>query len=158
MPFVLAVWAVTRDSLIVVTAVVSGTLGSTVFPAHPSLGFFEAAAQIIPVLLLVLAVELRLFRVARPGSVPTLPTMFERPLPRLDRFLGRFLTGYVKCVAVLARAYPVFALILMVAGELSALKIVATGEVPDDTRSVGAALIVGLVAIALSSLQPRRDP
>jgi hypothetical protein len=70
-------------------AIVIGLLAGVVVPARTAqIGFYEASAQIIPVLLLALAIELRAFRVVDVG-----------PLETRHRFRLAFLPGFALLVA-----------------------------------------------------------
>lgn len=88
-------------NLIPLAALLAGTVvGATASRAYP-IRFFEAASQIIPVLLLALAIELRAF------EFPRLGPLFRRALESGDMFgertleLQRVLMDWVPLLAVL---------------------------------------------------------
>ena len=107
------------------------------------LGFYEVAAQVLPVLMLVLAFELHTFRLL------DTPAYFKPAL--------RWFSAIPEAVFALpTRSLPVLALFVMLAGELAALNTIASGDPPSVTRGiVGFALTLGLVAIAAAALTSR---
>jgi hypothetical protein len=124
----------------------SGFGSLLLFPADPKAAFYEVAAQVLPVLLLVLAFELRAFRLLEiaPAYVP--PS--SRPWSKIP---GEILT-------LPTRTLPVLALFVMIVGEIVALNSVASGDLPAGFNgAVGFALTLGLVTIAAAALTaPRR--
>jgi len=110
--------------------------------------WFELAAQVIPVLLLALAVEIKVFEFSpqlRRGihfSPTTDPDVVKRRLrnPRLKEFTGRLLLAPV--------------LILLISAEVVALNIAGTRSVPSssDQGLVSGAIVAGLVMIAVIAI------
>lgn len=100
-------------------------------PARGTAEFYSASTQIIPVLLLVLALEARIFQLGTP------PTPYR---PFTDEESSQHLvTAMVATVT----------LVLLVTGELQALSTLASGRHRTATAStVYAAIVVGLVVVA----------
>lgn len=115
-------------ALLAVFAVVKYTA-----PKHSeSMEFFSAAAQIIPVLLLVLVVEARLFGLAE----------IVRGLISKGEW-GEALNEVT---------YPFFTVGAIINGEFAALHPLATGNLKDgDARTVYATLAVGLAAVCVAA-------
>lgn len=112
--------------------VIIATLGAAgeFAPREADKEFFSAAAQVIPVLLVVLALEVRIFRLIGRRQPPA-----EDDEARLRRFITRAVLGVT--------------LLYLVGGELWALQPLSSGDAAQGNAfAVWAAIAVGLVSIA----------
>ena len=110
---------------------------------HAQKQYFEAVSQILPVLLLALAIEQRYF--TRGHSMPELP-------PELDfgeaenRRLSRWYT-------LTARAYALLVLFALGLGEWIAVEVLATGQSSTaDLKNTAGSLAAGFTALIVSAL------
>jgi hypothetical protein len=105
--------------------------------------YFEAVSQILPVLLLALAIEQRYF--TRSQSIPDLPEELgfgEVELRRLNRL-------YV----VAARTYALIVLLALGLGEWIAVQVLATGDsATSDLKHTAGSLAAGFTALIVSAL------
>lgn len=131
-------------------ALTAYVIGWQVTPTEATLSFYESAAQIIPVLLLVLAIEARAFEMRRmptpPALVPgTFLDFFERSVSDEGaRFYSEFMSNVL--------GLPV--LVAIVAGEFAALHPVMTGKATDGTPGpVLGAIAAGFAMIVLLALR-----
>lgn len=105
--------------------------------------YFEAVSQILPVLLLALAVEQRYF--TRRQSIPDLPPQLEFGESEIRR-LARLYTHA-------ARIYALVVLALLGLGEWIAVEVLATGESSSaDLKNTAGSLAAGFTALIVSAL------
>jgi len=105
--------------------------------------YFEAVSQILPVLLLALAIEQRYF--TRGQSIPDLPPELEFGQAEI-RQLNRLYTAA-------ARIYALIVLIALGAGEWIAVEVLATGESSGaDLKNTAGSLAAGFTALIVSAL------
>lgn len=108
--------------------------------------YFEAVSQILPVLLLALAIEQRYFT-RRPPRAPESPLQLELAGRRLDdRSMARWYT-------LAARIYALVVLIVLGLGEWIAVEVLATGESSGaDLKNTAGSLAAGFTALIVSAL------
>ena len=130
-------------------------LGAVVVPAlsfgiaialvdgHAQKEYFEAVSQILPVLLLALAVEQRYF--TREQSLPDLPPELEFGETE-DRRLARLYN-------VTARLYALLVLFALGLGEWVAVEVLATGQSStSDLKLTAGSLTAGFTALIVTAL------
>jgi hypothetical protein len=112
---------------------------------HAKKEYFEAVSQILPVLLLALAVEQRYF--TRSERAPESPLRLELAGHRLDdRFLERW---YGRA----ARAFALVVLALLGFGEWIAVEVLASGSSStSDLKNTAGSLAAGFVALIVTAL------
>jgi len=105
--------------------------------------YFEAVSQILPVLLLALAVEQRYFAGSR--SMPELPPELnfgEAQIRKLSRLYG-----------LTATVYALVVLVALALGEWIAVEVLATGHSSSgDLKSTAGSLAAGFTALIVSAL------
>jgi len=108
--------------------------------------YFEAVSQILPVLLLALAIEQRYFT-RRPPPAPESPLQLELAGRRLDdRSMARWYT-------LAARVYALVVLVVLGLGEWIAVEVLATGESTGaDLKNTAGSLAAGFTALIVSAL------
>jgi hypothetical protein len=108
--------------------------------------YFEAVSQILPVLLLALAIEQRYFT-RRPPPAPESPLQLQLAGRRLDdRSMARWYT-------LAARIYALVVLIVLGLGEWIAVEVLATGESSGaDLKNTAGSLAAGFTALIVSAL------
>lgn len=108
--------------------------------------YFEAVSQILPVLLLALAIEQRYFT-RRPPPAPESPLQLELAGRRLDdRSMARWYT-------LAARIYALVVLVVLGLGEWIAVEVLATGESSGaDLKNTAGSLAAGFTALIVSAL------
>lgn len=113
---------------------------------HAKKEYFEAVSQILPVLLLALAVEQRYFT-RRPPPAPESPLQLELAGRRLDdRAMARWYT-------LAARTYALVVLIVLGLGEWIAVEVLATGHSSTaDLKNTAGSLAAGFTALIVSAL------
>jgi hypothetical protein len=113
---------------------------------HAKEEYFEAVSQILPVLLLALAIEQRYFT-RRPPPPPESPLQLELAGRRLDdRAMARWYT-------LAARIYALVVLIVLGLGEWIAVEVLATGESSGaDLKNTAGSLAAGFTALIVSAL------
>jgi hypothetical protein len=105
---------------------------------HASVGYYEAVSQIIPVVILALAIELRYFSPSR-----------QLPAPLKARF------RHPERAQPLAAGYAVATLLALIAGEAIALAVVASESSGRLALSItAAALAAGACALVAAILLP----
>ena len=110
---------------------------------HARKEYFEAVSQILPVLLLALAVEQRYF--TRRQSMPDLPPELEFGEVEIKR-LARWYT-------LAARTYALMVLIALGLGEWIAVEALATGHSTGaDLENTAGSLAAGFTALIVSAL------
>jgi len=113
---------------------------------HAAKEYFEAVSQILPVLLLALAIEQRYFT-RQPPSAPESPLQLELAGRRLDdRSMARWYT-------LAARIYALVVLFALGFGEWIAVEVLATGESSGaDLKNTAGSLAAGFTALIVSAL------
>ena len=117
------------------------TAGSALSPDRGSQAFYEAGAQIIPVIMLTLAIEARAFEwtIERRG---------------LDDWWSEGLSA-----RLIAAGGKLFVLGVPIAAEIVAVVRLADPRyAAGSPRFVFAAIVMGLLAVALAAVPPRRRP
>jgi len=110
---------------------------------HAEKEYFEAVSQILPVLLLALAIEQRYF--TRAQSMPDLPSELQFGDAEM-RSLARWYTRA-------ARLYALMVLIFLGFGEWIAVEVLATGESSGaDLKNTAGSLAAGFTALIVSAL------
>ena len=119
-----------REGSLVLVCVAAIGIASAVVPSHANQSFYSAAAQIIPVLLLALAFQLRAFRV-------------RWPLKQGSFDLAEFMRTVVLSVTLL----------FLVVGELEALNVMAKPH-PEhhNAKAVFIAVALGVVLVCFFAL------
>lgn len=124
--------------------VVAYALATQLVDGHAQKEYYEAVSQILPVLLLALAIEQRYF--TRRQSMPEFP-------PELDfneaetRDLARWYTRAA------ARVYALMVLLALGLGEWVAVEVLATGEsTSSDLRLTAGSLAAGFTALIVTAL------
>ena len=116
-------------------------LALAVVDGHASIAYYEAVAQIIPIVILALAIELRYFAPGREVPEPLRPYMQR---PEMARALGF--------------AYAAATLLALVASEAISLWAIAAGSADQFKLSLTTAgLTAGAVALVLAILLPSSD-
>lgn len=112
---------------------------------HAKDEYFEAVSQILPVLLLALAIEQRYFTRRQPA--PESPLQLELAGYRLDdRSMARWYT-------LAARIYALVVLVVLGLGEWIAVEVLATGESSAaDLKNTAGSLAAGFTALIVSAL------
>lgn len=112
---------------------------------HADKEYFEAVSQILPVLLLALAIEQRYFTRRQPA--PESPIQLELAGRRLDdRSLAKWYT-------LAARIYALVVLAALGLGEWIAVEVLATGESSGaDLKNTAGSLAAGFTALIVSAL------
>lgn len=115
--------------------------------------YFDAISQILPVLLLALAIEQRYFTRAGSEAAPESPLQLELAGRRLDdRTMARWYT-------LAARIYALVVLVVLGLGEWVAVEVLATGESSSGDLSITAgSLAAGFTALIVSALVGTKQP
>jgi hypothetical protein len=113
---------------------------------HAEKEYFEAVSQILPVLLLALAIEQGYFT-RQPPPAPESPLQLELAGRRLDdRSMARWYT-------LAARIYALVVLFALGFGEWIAVEVLATGESSGaDLKNTAGSLAAGFTALIVSAL------
>lgn len=138
----------TRPLLVGFLSIIAFCVAAGVGPERASLQFYSAAAQIIPLLLLVLAVEVGFFRlqpVPKAYRDSSLPRALLGMLPRGGHSTG---SSPVYSVALWNRLGPLLVLAALVVGELAALEPLADRTAAGST----APIVYGAIAAGLSAI------
>jgi hypothetical protein len=114
---------------------------------HAEKEYFEAVSQILPVLLLALAIEQRYFTRAGREPAPETPVQLELAGRRLDdRAMARW-------YMLAARVYALVVLVVLGLGEWIAVEVLATGESTSaDLKNTAGSLAAGFTALIVSAL------
>lgn len=113
---------------------------------HAEKEYFEAVSQILPVLLLALAIEQRYFT-RRPPPAPESPLQLELAGRRLDD------SSMARWYALAARVYALVVLFALGFGEWIAVEVLATGESSGaDLQNTAGSLAAGFTALIVSAL------
>ena len=126
--------------------VVAYGLTALLVEGHAEKEYFEAVSQILPVLLLALAIEQRYFT-RRPPPAPESPLQLELAGRRLDdRAMARWYT-------LAARIYALVVLFALGFGEWITVEVLATGESSGaDLENTAGSLAAGFTALIVSAL------
>jgi hypothetical protein len=118
-----------------------------VVDGHAKKEYFEAVSQILPVLLLALAIEQRYFTRVGRERAPESPLQLELAGRRLDnRTMARWYT-------LAARIYALVVLFLLGFGEWIAVEVLATGSSSTaDLKNTAGSLAAGFTALIVSAL------
>jgi hypothetical protein len=118
-------------------------LAALLVDGHAQKEYYEAISQILPVLLLALAIEQRYF--TRGQSMPDLPPELQFGEGEVKR-LARWYT-------VAARIYALMVLLALGLGEWIAVEVLATGSsTPSDLKNTAGSLAAGFTALIVSAL------
>jgi hypothetical protein len=139
------VWRFLLGSGAIVAPLAAYILVSTLVGGRAKKEYFEAVSQILPVLLLALAIEQRYL--TRRQAVPNLPLQLEVAGRRFDeRWMARWYTRQ-------ARLFALMVLVLLGFGEWTAVEVLATGQSsPGDLRITAGSLAAGFTALIVSAL------
>ena len=118
-------------------------LTTVLVEGHAQKEYFEAVSQILPVLLLALAIEQRYF--TRSQSMPSLPAELEFGEAEV-KLLARMYT-------FTARGYALVVLFALGLGEWIAVEALATGDSSTkDLKATAASLAAGFTALIITAL------
>jgi hypothetical protein len=140
------VWRFVFAIAAIAAPVVAYGVTALLVEGHAEQEYFEAVSQILPVLLLALAIEQRYFT-RRPPPAPESPLQLELAGRRLDdRSMARWYT-------LAARIYALVVLIALGWGEWIAVEVLATGESTGaDLKNTAGSLAAGFTALIVSAL------
>jgi MFS family permease len=129
----------------IVAPVLAYVVTALLVDGHADKEYFEAVSQILPVLLLALAIEQRYFTRRQPA--PESPLQLELAGYRLDdRSMAKWYT-------LAARIYALVVLIVLGLGEWIAVEVLATGESSSaDLKNTAGSLAAGFTALIVSAL------
>lgn len=140
------VWRFALGVAAIAAPVVAYGITALLVDGHAKKEYFEAVSQILPVLLLALAIEQRYFT-RRPPPAPESPLQLELAGRRLDdRSMARWYT-------LAARIYALVVLVVLGLGEWIAVEVLATGESSAaDLKNTAGSLAAGFTALIVSAL------
>lgn len=140
------VWRFALGVAAIAAPVVAYGITALLVDGHAKKEYFEAVSQILPVLLLALAIEQRYFT-RRPPPAPESPLQLELAGRRLDdRSMARWYT-------LAARIYALVVLAVLGLGEWIAVEVLATGESSAaDLKNTAGSLAAGFTALIVSAL------
>jgi hypothetical protein len=128
--------------------VVAYVVVALIVDGHATKEYFEAVSQILPVLLLALAVEQRYFTRAGRERAPESPLQLE--------LAGRSLVDEQKMArwyTLAARLYALVVLIVLGLGEWISVEVLATGSSSTaDLKNTAGSLAAGFTALIVSAL------
>ena len=119
-----------------------------VVDGHAQKEYFEAVSQILPVLLLALAIEQRYFTRAGRERAPESPLQLELAGRQLvdEQRMARWYT-------LAARIYALVVLVVLGLGEWISVEVLATGESSTwDLKNTAGSLAAGFTALIVSAL------
>lgn len=127
--------------------VIAYVITALLVDGHAKKEYFEAVSQILPVLLLALAIEQRYFTRAGRERAPESPLQLELAGRRLDdRTMARWYT-------LAARVYALVVLVVLGLGEWIAVEVLATGHsTTADLKNTAGSLAAGFTALIVSAL------
>ncbi len=126
--------------------VIAYVVVALIVDGHAKQEYFEAVSQILPVLLLALAIEQRYF--TRRQAAPEAPLQLELAGRQLvdDRRMARWYT-------LAARIYALVVLVVLGLGEWIAVEVLATGHSSTaDLKNTAGSLAAGFTALIVSAL------
>lgn len=131
----------------IVAPLLAYALAALLVDGHGQKEYYEAVSQILPVLLLALAIEQRYFARAGREGPPESPLHLELAGRRLDdQAMARWYT-------LAARIYALVVLFLLGFGEWIAVEVLATGESSGaDLKNTAGSLAAGFTALIVSAL------
>jgi hypothetical protein len=140
------VWRFAFGVAAIAAPVLAYVVTALLVDGHAKKEYFEAVSQILPVLLLALAIEQRYFT-RRPPPAPETPLQLELAGRRLDdRAMARWYT-------LAARVYALVVLIVLGLGEWIAVEVLATGvSTGADLKNTAGSLAAGFTALIVSAL------
>jgi hypothetical protein len=140
------IWRFAFGVAAIAAPVVAYVVTALLVEGHAKEEYFEAVSQILPVLLLALAIEQRYFT-RRPPPAPESPLQLELAGRRLDdRSMARWYT-------LAARIYALVVLVVLGLGEWIAVEVLATGESSGaDLKNTAGSLAAGFTALIVSAL------
>jgi len=140
------VWRFALGVAAIAVPVVAYGITALLVDGHAKKEYFEAVSQILPVLLLALAIEQRYFT-RRPSPAPESPLQLQLAGRRLDdRAMARWYT-------LAARIYALVVLAVLGLGEWIAVEVLATGESSAaDLKNTAGSLAAGFTALIVSAL------
>jgi hypothetical protein len=140
------IWRFAFGIAAIAAPVVAYGVTALLIDGHAKKEYFEAVSQILPVLLLALAIEQRYFT-RRPPPAPESPLQLELAGRRLDdRSMARWYT-------LAARIYALVVLIVLGLGEWIAVEVLATGQSTSaDLKNTAGSLAAGFTALIVSAL------
>jgi hypothetical protein len=137
-------WKFFLGAAAVVAPAAAFLLAGVLTHGHAEEEYFEAVSQILPVLLLALAIEQRYFN-QRP-SAPEMMLSFKVRHRRFEIPLDRL---YV----IQARFYALMVLVVLGLGEWVAVEVLATGDSSgDELKLTAGSLAAGFTALIVSAL------
>lgn len=129
----------------IVAPVAAYVVTALLVEGHADKEYFEAVSQILPVLLLALAIEQRYFTRRQPA--PESPIQLELAGYRLDD------RSMAKWYVLAARIYALVVLAALGLGEWIAVEVLATGESSSaDLKNTAGSLAAGFTALIVSAL------
>jgi hypothetical protein len=132
----------------IVAPVLAYVVVALIVDGHATKEYFEAVSQILPVLLLALAVEQRYFTRAGRERAPETPLQLE--------LAGRNLVDEQKMArwyTLAARLYALVVLVVLGLGEWIAVEVLATGQSSGaDLKNTAGSLAAGFTALIVSAL------
>jgi hypothetical protein len=131
----------------IVAPVAAYVVTALLVDGHAKDEYFEAVSQILPVLLLALAIEQRYFTRAGRQPAPESPLQLELAGHRLDdRSMARW-------YMLAARVYALVVLVVLGLGEWIAVEVLATGASSTaDLKNTAGSLAAGFTALIVSAL------
>ncbi len=141
------VWRFAFGVAAIAAPVLAYAVTALLVDGHAKKEYFEAVSQILPVLLLALAIEQRYFTRAGRNRPPESPLQLELAGRRLDnRTMARWYT-------LAARVYALVVLFLLGFGEWIAVEVLATGSSSTaDLKNTAGSLAAGFTALIVSAL------
>jgi hypothetical protein len=138
-------WRFALGAAAIVAPVAAYALAALLIEGRARQEYFEAVCQILPVLLLALAIEQRYFTRREPA--PESPLRLEFGGYKLDeRRVARWYT-------LAARIYALVVLVVLGLGEWIAVEVLATGESSGaDLKNTAGSLAAGFTALIVSAL------
>ncbi|HEX6603100.1 MAG TPA: hypothetical protein VF030_10705 [Solirubrobacterales bacterium] len=141
------IWKFAFAVAAIAAPVIAYVVTALLVDGHAKEEYFEAVSQILPVLLLALAIEQRYFTRAGRERAPESPLQLELAGRRLDdRAMARWYT-------LAARLYALVVLFALGFGEWIAVEVLATGESSGaDLKNTAGSLAAGFTALIVSAL------
>ncbi|MDQ2630098.1 MAG: hypothetical protein M3Y75_03845 [Actinomycetota bacterium] len=141
------IWKFAFGVAAIAAPVIAYAVAALLVDGHAEKEYFEAVSQILPVLLLALAIEQRYFTRAGREKAPESPLQLELAGRRLDdRAMARWYT-------LAARIYALVVLFALGFGEWIAVEVLATGESSGaDLKNTAGSLAAGFTALIVSAL------
>jgi hypothetical protein len=123
--------------------VVAYGLTALLVDGHAEKEYFEAVSQILPILLLALAIEQRYF--TRRESMPDLPAELE--------FGEAEMQDFARWYTIAGRVYALMVLVALGLGEWISVEVLATGHSTGaDLKNTAGSLAAGFTALIVSAI------